>query len=233
MNRLWERFDGRPNDKICLREKAIAFAPMLLNDIRAIYAEVVKLLPNASDQLNAYFELVAVELHLVDRIAFAKLGPEKRCWFFDPIFAEVAERIIATICTNEEQTRSFRLAFPELHAQRTAEYASYSVTAQPNEKGGFDIGKTVGFMFATHIVSDSSKLNNEGVLLSMLISTHYVEGLIRRLELDKLLIGYPQIPTSPTSSRDNVPTPKSGCCILLAVGIAWLLRSLVSILWLP
>jgi hypothetical protein len=187
--RTWERFAGIPNDRLVLREKAQALAPVLLYGAMRFaegLVEVLKDKPNLPEADYIFFEALAIDMHFTDRIAFRELGDEHRKWFSNPLVEEVIARL-ATRFDNSEDAREQEIWFIDLYNKRMSQYAHAEFVSEPNEKGGYNVMNSVGWKLAENLGVADGLITEMAV--HAFVATRAIE-IWKLLELENLLTGY-------------------------------------------
>jgi hypothetical protein len=80
---------------------------------------------------NIVLELMALSLHLADRIAFNAVGPEKRSRFMDALLGSVSSNLGQSILTDtsSETRQRFQRHFLTLYDERIGSYAPLQVSS--------------------------------------------------------------------------------------------------------
>lgn len=183
-DRLWAQFEKKQNDRATLVEKARAIAPVIVQS-SSNHAELLqKRVLQDHDIGRLFFESQILDLHLMDKLAFASLGAEKRKWFMDALYDEVIS-LMSNFGEKESEIQEMREAFAKMYGQRFQEYASTTLFPEKNDQGGLDIRKTVGWKFGEVVGGDDIAQ----LALVEITSDHFLL-LIEHLQLRELLNGY-------------------------------------------
>lgn len=137
----WSEYAEQPNSDELLAEKAFNLVEVVIDLSRRDVESVLKSEYTRNGVLNErtlWPELLAVHLHLLDRIAFMVLDAEGRNRFVDCLVFGTAMQYV------QNDGKEAADKFVRFYSLRTASYASLDAVPQKNEHGGFAIGNTIG-----------------------------------------------------------------------------------------
>lgn len=142
MQKFWKEFRGKGNSDAVLIEKAKAVAPLLDDLITESTQHLFSVLKeergDTIDQekfSEVYFEIALFYVHLIDRIAFQYLGPEKRIVFIESVCDEYLEITNKDFMTynNDVNAAEFRTLFLDSLNERQLEYGTYKMSTEKDE----------------------------------------------------------------------------------------------------
>jgi hypothetical protein len=181
---LWSQFQYQQNDETILMKKAIALAPLIIYFVKKWVPEVQ---PSKKWENIFLEEYLIIALHLVDRLAFAQLGPDRRDWLLNPLLAEIIG-LLSIVLEDEAAVRLFKKEFYLKYDARCPAYAPLDIVVKPNEQGGSS-RRTIGFKLA-EILKDASGAPLELALIEhklILDLTLFNTALVVELQLRQLL----------------------------------------------
>jgi hypothetical protein len=183
--RLWREFDGLDNGQETLERKADRLSLLLLETAR-MFAEHLRheILPK-TDFATLYLECLAMDLHMLDRLAFNNLGEGSRNTFQDRLMVGIAISLGNHSPSSEISGRDF----VEDYNQRTRQYIDCELSPPDNGHGGLDFEHTFAFQLAQHLGVATDVFTETH--LEVVIAAHYF-AVIDNLQLRELLLGYQQ-----------------------------------------
>jgi hypothetical protein len=184
-DRLWLLFEHRANDKLTLREKALAYAPYVTTATVSLAVDIKETISKWTGDSKKFddriilAECMVALLHTLDRLAFQLLGEEKRNWFFDPLFQEMMER--ATFGAGDMEAEG-KQTFCNLYNARHP-YSKLNLIPVPNDRGGYNFSGSMGWALAENIGCGCEPW------IAILFGQH-LNDQTRRTQIMELLLGY-------------------------------------------
>jgi len=139
---IWHQFEGQPNSKEILLEKASALAPLLVSMIPGSAKDLFEMWDDdeKGEVVSVNFGEVSLEMalffiHFVDRNAFNYLEGEKRDLFVDALAVNVANFLLLQNKSDVDH-ELFRSKFIEQLNERQREYGNYKQWFPEKESEG-------------------------------------------------------------------------------------------------
>ena len=128
---------------------------------------------------KVYLETIILLIHLVDRISFSILGPEKRGIFIDAVVNQLTD-VLSNSQPTEDLQKNFTRHFRSLLDQRQQEYASYQIPESSDEAMGGTL-----YWEASKIFSELCSKPND--IMTMMTAQTIIIGSLPILETKELL----------------------------------------------
>ena len=130
-------------------------------------------------------EVLALQLHFMDRMAFKFIGPENRAIFMDFLIDETLNNLSSNVKEKSKIPYLQKTTF-KLWKSRHLAYSKVELIPKKNENGGYNIRGSVGWKFSGFL-----GIENDGIKLE--ITTYITETLaisISELQIKEFFLGY-------------------------------------------
>lgn len=183
---LWVLHKGLGNSDDVLQRKGKSLADAICQVSDSATDAFLKSVKEHDPELNTskiengvYLETMVLLIHLVDRISFSILGPDKRGVFVDAVVDQITD-VLSNSQPTAELQKNFKGHFRNLLDRRQQEYASYRIPESSDE----GMGGTL-YWEASRVFAELCGRPND--MMTMMTAQTIIVGSLPVLETKELL----------------------------------------------